>query len=242
MRLLAMIHAKKESKRFPGKHQAKFRGKVMVEHLIEQAQRCAMITDIVVCTDDGGLMSKADRMGVWTLGQTPLDESKNQTVRNDMIPDTIKRWHHLEDFYDDIAWLNLNGLILAPTIIPGCAKTLLDQCNGRVQTVERVDHHHPNYLFHQGMKPYCMSPEKYTPSQQFELLFAGIGACIGGYDPHRDGPRAGILCEKFTCFELHDPIELEVARGLYDRGDRGDPSLRRPLTEAHQPTPDPVVS
>ena len=235
MRVLAMIHAKKGSKRFPGKHRELFRGQTMVQRLVDQAKECDQITDVVVCTNDDELLKTVD---VGWMVQTPLDESKPLTVRNDMIPDTISRWRRIYKVTEPLAWININGLIIDEFLIPKCCDKLLKQVCGTVQSVEEVDHHHPNYLFRGsgvGLMPYCMAPEEYIPSQMFEKLWAGVGACIGGYDPPRPGPRAGVFLSKYSYFELHDPIELEVARGLYEY-QRGHPALENCEAETHEQT------
>lgn len=240
MRVAALIHAKKNSQRFPGKHLAKFRGETIIERLIDQALECDAVTDVVVCSDDGEVNLKAAEYAVMIMGQNPLHESKPLTVRNDMIPDTIKRWRGFSDnlMSDPIAWININGLIIDEFCIPKCCDKLLRQGKGTVQTVEEVDHHHPNYLFRGakiGLIPYCMHPDEYTPSQMFERLWAGVGACIGGYDPPRPGPRAGIYLSKYTYFELHEPIELEVARGLYEYKP-GHSALKNCEAKTHEQT------
>ena len=140
--------------------------------------------------------------------------------------------------YFGLAWININGLIIDEFCIPKCCDKLLRQGKGTVQTVEEVDHHHPNYLFRGakiGLIPYCMHPDEYTPSQMFERLWAGVGACIGGYDPPRPGPRAGIYLSKYTYFELHEPIELEVARGLYEYKP-GHSALKNCEAKTHEQT------
>ena len=52
VRVLAVIPARYDSSRFPGKPLARILGKPMIQHVYERASQCAMVDRVVVATDD----------------------------------------------------------------------------------------------------------------------------------------------------------------------------------------------
>jgi len=52
MKILGVIPSRYASTRFPGKSLADIAGKSMVQRVVEQVQKCKLITDVVVATDD----------------------------------------------------------------------------------------------------------------------------------------------------------------------------------------------
>ena len=52
MKIIAVIPARYQSKRFPGKVLALFRGKTLIEHIYRQAEKCPVLSGIIVATDD----------------------------------------------------------------------------------------------------------------------------------------------------------------------------------------------
>ena len=52
MRVLAIIPARYNSSRFPGKPLADIMGKTMIQRVVEQCQKCEKLNRIIVATDD----------------------------------------------------------------------------------------------------------------------------------------------------------------------------------------------
>src|SRR6201994_2623283 len=52
MNILGIIPARYASTRFPGKPLVDIAGKSMIQRVYEQAKKCALLTDVVVATDD----------------------------------------------------------------------------------------------------------------------------------------------------------------------------------------------
>ena len=57
MKVLAIIPARYQSSRFPGKPLAKILGKTMINRVIDQVKRCGLINRVIVATDDQRILS-----------------------------------------------------------------------------------------------------------------------------------------------------------------------------------------
>jgi 3-deoxy-manno-octulosonate cytidylyltransferase (CMP-KDO synthetase) len=71
---MAVIPARFESSRFPGKPLARLAGKPMVQHVYERVRAAALVSDVLVATDDERIMEAVERFGgqaVMTSGEHP---------------------------------------------------------------------------------------------------------------------------------------------------------------------------
>lgn len=62
-RIVAVIPARFESTRFPGKPLADRTGQPLIQHVVEQARRCARLARIIVATDHSGIADAARACG-----------------------------------------------------------------------------------------------------------------------------------------------------------------------------------
>lgn len=70
-RILGVIPARFHSTRFPGKALAPIWGKPMIQHVWERASRCALLTDLLVATDDARIAAAARSFGAKTVMTSP---------------------------------------------------------------------------------------------------------------------------------------------------------------------------
>jgi 3-deoxy-manno-octulosonate cytidylyltransferase (CMP-KDO synthetase) len=63
VQVIAIIPARYKSNRFPGKPLAPINGKPMIQHVVERAQEVALLSRVVVATDDNRIASCVDAFG-----------------------------------------------------------------------------------------------------------------------------------------------------------------------------------
>ena len=63
MSVIAVIPARYDSTRFPGKPLAKKTGKYLIQHVFEQVQKAALIDDILIATDDLRISAACEEFG-----------------------------------------------------------------------------------------------------------------------------------------------------------------------------------
>ncbi|MBT8347162.1 MAG: 3-deoxy-manno-octulosonate cytidylyltransferase [Desulfofustis sp.] len=63
VQVIAIIPARYRSNRFPGKPLASINGKPMIQHVVERAQNVALLSRVVVATDDSRIASCVDGFG-----------------------------------------------------------------------------------------------------------------------------------------------------------------------------------
>lgn len=75
MRILGIIPARYASSRFPGKPLIDLKGKTMIQRVVEGAAKSALLTDLIVATDDERIAQTVNRFG----GKVMLTDSKHPT-------------------------------------------------------------------------------------------------------------------------------------------------------------------
>lgn len=63
MKILGVIPARYDSSRFPGKPLAEIMGKTMIQRVVEQVEKCSLINEVIVATDDERIASHITGLG-----------------------------------------------------------------------------------------------------------------------------------------------------------------------------------
>lgn len=114
MRITAIIPARYESTRFPGKPLAAIAGKPMIQHVYERACSCEAIQEVCVATDDERILREVNRFG----GKAVMTAQRHQSG-SDRIAEAARALK-LED--DDLI-VNIQGD--QPLFEPSCVLDLI---------------------------------------------------------------------------------------------------------------------
>lgn len=99
MRILGIIPARYGSSRFPGKPLIDLKGKTMIQRVVEGASKAALLTDLLVATDDQRIVDEVTRFG----GKVMMTDS-NHPTGTDRCAEVLR---NLRDSYDVI--INIQG-------------------------------------------------------------------------------------------------------------------------------------
>lgn len=99
MRILGIIPARYGSSRFPGKPLIDLKGKTMIQRVVEGASKAALLSDLVVATDDQRIVDEVTRFG----GKVVLTDS-NHPTGTDRCAEVLR---NLSDSYDVV--INIQG-------------------------------------------------------------------------------------------------------------------------------------
>jgi len=99
MRILGIIPARYASSRFPGKPLIDLKGKTMIQRVTEGAAKSALLTDLIVATDDERIAQTVESFG----GKVMLTDSKHPTG-TDRCAEIVSR---LSEKYDVV--INIQG-------------------------------------------------------------------------------------------------------------------------------------
>lgn len=99
MRILGIIPARYGSSRFPGKPLIDLKGKTMIRRVYEGARRSALLTDLVVATDDQRILDEVHRFG----GKAVMTAEHHQTG-TDRCAEVVQL---LDERYDVV--INIQG-------------------------------------------------------------------------------------------------------------------------------------
>ncbi|MCX6138627.1 MAG: 3-deoxy-manno-octulosonate cytidylyltransferase [Ignavibacteriales bacterium] len=141
MRIAGIIPARYASQRFPGKPLAMIAGKPMIRHVYEQARQSALLTDVIVATDDVRIADV-----VKDFGGTAVMTSDTLQSGSDRIALAAR------DLPLDIV-VNIQGdePLIPPAMIDAAVRLLLDDPAAVAGTVVRritsdADLHNPNVV------------------------------------------------------------------------------------------------
>ncbi len=99
MRILGIIPARYGSSRFPGKPLIDLKGKTMIQRVVEGASKAALLTDLIVATDDQRIAEEVTRFG----GKVMMTSS-NHPTGTDRCAEVLQ---NLSDSYDVV--INIQG-------------------------------------------------------------------------------------------------------------------------------------
>lgn len=99
MRILGIIPARYGSSRFPGKPLIDLKGKTMIQRVVEGASKAALLSDLVVATDDQRIVDEVTRFG----GKVVMTDS-NHPTGTDRCAEVLR---NLSDSYDVV--INIQG-------------------------------------------------------------------------------------------------------------------------------------
>lgn len=83
--MIALIPARKNSKRFPRKNHASFEGVSLIERTVVCAKESRLFSEIYISTDDLELAKKAERLGVMVPYVRPANLSEDDTPSWDVV-------------------------------------------------------------------------------------------------------------------------------------------------------------
>lgn len=134
-RFLAIIPARSGSKRLPGKNILPIGGKPLISWTIEAAKQCKMIDDVVVTSDDDGILKIAEQSGVSSL-QRPSALAQDTSSSFDVVK------HVLEKFpsYDYVVLLQPTSPLRNSLHITDAINLLETKNADAVVSVTEVEH------------------------------------------------------------------------------------------------------
>ena len=224
MRVLATIHARKGSVRYKDKNLKEVDGLPMFLNPIVRALESHLVTDVAFSTDCPKMksMAKSYSPRVICIDRPAelADESEGLIVRRDVLPHTIRMWRRMSGHTDPIVAMILQSVILSNTVIDRCAEVLLKHQRGTVESVKRVHHPHPEFMFRVNeegdLTPYVSG--KYIDDSQItqwqEPLWGMALGVHGRMDPPLDGPKRPVKLQWWEVVEVDETEDHYVANAM----------------------------
>jgi len=117
--VIAIIPARYESNRFPGKPLALIAGKPMIQHVVERAQRVDLLSRVVVATDDERIGACVDGFGgEWVMTR------KNHVSGSDRLAEAAEILQISE--HDVVVNIQGDQPLFHPEVVEQVARPLLD--------------------------------------------------------------------------------------------------------------------
>lgn len=102
MKILGVIPARYDSSRFPGKPLADIMGKTMIQRVVEQVQKCTLVDEVIVATDDERIAEN-----VLSSGGNVIMTGKNHRSGTDRIGEVLEKLTAEGKFFDVV--VNIQG-------------------------------------------------------------------------------------------------------------------------------------
>jgi CMP-N-acetylneuraminic acid synthetase len=114
--LIALIPARKNSKRFPGKNRSAFNGKSLLELTYSCAVASGVISEVYISSDDDKLLQEAEKLGIFVPFKRESELAQDDTSTWRVVLDFLNR----TGYVGDICILQLTS----PKRLPGDIKNL----------------------------------------------------------------------------------------------------------------------
>lgn len=102
MKVLGVIPARYDSSRFPGKPLVDIMGKTMIQRVVEQVQKCTLVHEVIVATDDERIAEN-----VLSSGGNVIMTGKNHRSGTDRIGEVFEKLSAEGKFFDVV--VNIQG-------------------------------------------------------------------------------------------------------------------------------------
>ena len=128
MKVIGIIPARYDSKRFPGKVLADILGKPVIQRVYEQARKAELLDEILVATDNEEIFKAVENFG----GKAVMTSSSNCKSGTDRLAEVAGS-------LDGDIFLNIQGdePLISPEVISEVAQTLIEDNAIEIATVAR---------------------------------------------------------------------------------------------------------
>ena len=144
MRVLALIPARGGSKGVPRKNIRLLGGKPLIWHSIDVARRSALVSDVVVSTEDDEIAAVAEQCGADILRRPP-ELARDETPMAEVVRHVLNERGGAND---TLLLLQPTSPLRLPEDLDGALKMFDDPAIRSVISVCNVEEHHPYRMYH----------------------------------------------------------------------------------------------
>jgi len=229
-RLLALIPARGDSKRLPGKNIADLAGTPLIAWTIEAALASEYIDRVIVSTDDDEIAATSEQHGADVPFMRSAALSSDDSKSIDAVIDALRKLEADGDEYDYVILLQPTSPLRATEDIDGAIEQLDDNQDDAVISVCEVDHppQWSNTLpADKSMVGFLNSDSLNKRSQDFSTYYRLNGAIyIIRTDKVLDQPSpsfflerniSAYVMERSASVDIDSEIDLEYAQFLIEK-------------------------
>jgi CMP-N,N'-diacetyllegionaminic acid synthase len=217
-KVLAIIPARKGSKRLPGKNTLPLNGKTLIEHTILAASDCNLIDDIVITTDDDKIEAISSNYNVICHRRADrLSDDESNLV--DVVKDVCKHYDHgiLVLLQPTSPFRSTKHILEALTLFQNKnANAVISMVRSKVP-VEWIGH-----LDDEGCMDGLIEKQHQVQSQQLKESYHPNGAIYiikrsVFLDQNTFYPKSNVYAYKMdhiTSLDIDDQLDYELAKSL----------------------------
>ena len=156
-RCLAIVPARKGSKRVPNKNTRQLAGKPLVQYSIEHGIEASLVDEVVVSTDDIKICQLAETLGA-TVHKREASLASDSALSIDVVRDVLHGMAGVGRRFDLAVLLQPTSPFRQPGKVDEAISLLVEEECDSVVSVVNVDHFHPNRMkriVNERLVPYC---------------------------------------------------------------------------------------
>ena len=109
MKVIGIIPARHDSSRFPGKPLANILGKSMIERVYNQCKKCELLSDVIVATDNEGILNHIQSFGGKAM-MTSKGHLSGTDRCNEVVQKLTKNYDVIVNIQGDEPYINPNQI------------------------------------------------------------------------------------------------------------------------------------
>jgi len=220
--IIAVIPARKGSKRFPGKNTALLKGKPLVTHTIEIALKTEIFSKICVTTDDPDVMAIAKEKKV-TVIERPKELCGDAVLVDKTVLNVMGILEDRKENYDAVCLMTPTAPLRTVDDVTGAVRLLWEKNADFVITVTKYDHNPYHALAIQNgvLKPNFMADVFFKDPWSLPVLYRPLAvARVGRWEAvKRHGTIFGpgmisYIIPADHAVDIDNPIDLKWAEFL----------------------------
>lgn len=237
-RVMAVVSARGGSKGVPGKNLKLLRGKPLIHHALQTAQKSKLIDRLVFCTDSEELATSARSIGVEVPFMRPKELAQDNTSLIIVTRYVLEQMDKLGYRADIIVQIQPTCPFISTSRMDESVQIMLDDPEATCAvSLKRIEHEHPyrakvldtqskvfspflkdidveKYQSRQDLPTlYCTSGALYTRRRDLLLTCTGKDFCLGK-------KPVGIVLKDHECVNIDRPIDFAYAEFMMENFDR----------------------
>jgi len=219
MKVVGLLHAKKNNQRLQGKHMMRVGSIPLVEHMMVAASESRLLDDVVVSSDDKDILELGSKYR-FSLEEREPEYASDENTGYAAIQRSVERY---ENKHEEMWWIGLMGncLILRQSLIDDVIDTALSNNVKRVLCVVPESHRFPSYCFKRsenGILDPWVGREDVSPSIHHDQPWY-VDGIVYAWKDRIDAlnPTYGFPVNRWDFVHVHDQFDMDLASWLYSR-------------------------
>jgi CMP-N,N'-diacetyllegionaminic acid synthase len=223
IKTLAIIPARKGSKRLPGKNVKMLMGKPLIAWTIEQAKRCEYFDEIIISTDCSEIANIAQEFGASVPFLRPKELSQDLSSSMDLVEHALNHYVSEGVHFDNVALLEPTSPLRKKDDLNNAMSSFLEKSEKyhSLISVGKIEREHPSIIKRISedyqLSPYTECPDKEHAYFPYGVIYASKVSALLKTKTFYQPQTLPYVIERWQNFEIDDEVDFLCTEKLIEK-------------------------